>query len=143
MEPKKRGRPPGSKNKPSGIIITPKLGNMTNVIKQKIEEQKAIPPQNVSLPQKQKEESQPKKETTLKQQNTNSLEPIDKTSDYKNYRHYSPGERIRHINTGEYGYVKTHKAGERYVYINWGGDYMYWLPVDLLELAEIKPKKSK
>lgn len=134
-EPKKRGRPPGSKN---GVKITPP-SNLAAAVKQKIAEQKTNTNPAPIVPSVVLNKTEEKKTKESNQK----TEEIKDTSQYKNYRLYSPGERVKHVNTGEYGYVKLHRPGERYVYINWGGDYMYWLAVDLLELAEIKPKYKK
>jgi hypothetical protein len=150
---KKRGRPPGSKNKPKGPAFL-------DAVQQKISEQKkqsgAVIVAAASLPPKQETPTPPvitppvvvqpavviptvvKKQQPQQQQ----VAQFDPTQ-VKNYKQYQLGDRVRKTTDEEIGYVKLHRENTRYVYVDWGGDYMNWVPVDLLQSAPIIPKKHK
>lgn len=144
---KKRGRPPGSKNKPKGPVFL-------DAVQQKINEQKkqsgAVVVAAPSLPQKQEIPTSPVVSQpaaaipTLvkKQPQPQQVTQFDPTQ-IKNYKQYQLGDRVRKTTDEEIGYVKLHRENTRYVYVDWGGDYMNWVPVDLLQSAPIIPKKHK
>ncbi|HNC55238.1 MAG TPA: hypothetical protein PLP33_07330 [Leptospiraceae bacterium] len=134
---KKRGRPPGSKNKKKGGEEKP-VPAATN--SELIPKKRGRPPKNpqpVAAPKPELIQENPKPVSVP----TTSTEVSPKTEATSNFRQFEVRDRVKKTTNGQIGYVKIHKPGSRYVYIDWGGDYMDFVAVDLLELVNPVPSK--
>jgi hypothetical protein len=133
---KKRGRPPGSKNKKTPGNIKPEASvNQDNIPKKRGRPPKKL--QTISTTIK------PESTQELIRESIESVKPTEDihSSERKTYKQFQIGDKVKKITNGEIGYVKIHKPNTRYVYVNWGGDYMDFVAAELLEL--VNPIKNK
>ena len=135
---KKRGRPPGSKNKKTAGDVKPAPAANQDIIPKR----RGRPPKNPQVVP-----TTPKPEL-IRETIEESIEPIKpkeekSVSELKTYKQFEIGDRVKKITNGEIGYVKIHKPNTRYVYVNWGGDYMDFVAAELLEAVNPVTKKQK
>lgn len=144
---RKRGRPPGSKNKktagdvkPSPAVVAPT--DNSGIVPKK----RGRPPKNPQVVAAPKPELVSQEIPVVKTDFvsiTNKPKEETKIENQKNYKQFEVGDRVKKITNGEIEYVKIHKPDTRDVYVNWGGDYMDFAAADLLELVNPIPKKQK
>jgi len=133
---KKRGRPPGSKNKKPPENIRPEASvNQDNIPKKRGRPPKKLETTSTTI--------KPELSQELLKISTEFVKPTQDIhfSETKNYTQFQIGDRVKKITNGEIGYVKIHKPNTRYVYVDWGGDYMCFVAAELLEL--VNPIKNK
>lgn len=145
---RKRGRPPGSKNKKTAGEVKPRPAVVAPTVDSGIiPKKRGRPPKNpLQTAAAIKPEFIPQEIPILESKLisiVNKPKEETKVQEPKSYKQFEVGDRVKKTTTGDVGYVKVHKPDTRYVYVNWGGDYMDFVAADLLELINIPASKRQ